>query len=151
MFFIRFVVIIVLLLSCSSEKVTLSPIYNSFSNETPQKPTRFPDRFNDKTGEVFYASELLSHISTFPKFQNTALNDEVIHLKHNIKEYVYAVQSYNLTKQEKSLYNIEKSYKKIQRLRKYLNKNDDEIINRYLVRIKSNISQLQTLKQDSAK
>lgn len=137
-------------MSCSSEKITLSPVYESLS-EKNDTSKRFPDTFTDKTGQVFYASELSSHISTFPKFKNTSLNKEVSVLKYNIKEYIYAVQAYNLVGQETALNNIEKSYRKIQGLRRYLNKTDDEVINRYLVRIKSNISQLESLKKDSIK
>ncbi|WOC51393.1 hypothetical protein BPO_0746 [Bergeyella porcorum] len=117
---------------------------------TTQSPA-LSNKFKNKTTEVFYASELLSQISTFPKFQNSDLNQEVSLLKNNISEYVYAVQNHNLIRQEEYLYRIEKSYKKIQSIRKTLSPKDDEIINRHLVRIKSNLYQLQSIKRDSLK
>ncbi len=141
-----------LLSSCSTEKISVSPISENLNNSKSQiNINTFPGRFNNKTGTDFYSSELSNQISTFPKFENSALNQEVSQLKFYVKEYVYAVQAYNLVGQENSLFNIEKSYKKIQKLRKYLNTTDDEVINRYLVRIKSNISQLESLKKDSIK
>lgn len=135
------------LLSCSSEKVRLSPLQSSInaSSSSSAEEVRFPETFTEKTGKVFYASELSSHMSTIPKFRNSALNVEVNNLKFQVKEYVYAVGSYNLVGQERALAQVEKSYKKIQSLRKYLTPQDDEVINRYLVRIKSNIAQLEAL------
>lgn len=137
--------------SCSTEKLSLSPISQSIndSKAIPVNLNTFPGTFTAKTGIEFYSAELSNQISTFPRFQNSALNAEVSKLKFNVKEYVYAVQSFNIVGQESALFNIEKSYRKIQQLRKYLSTPEDEVINRYLVRIKSNISQLESLKKDT--
>lgn len=107
--------------------------------------------FQDKSGEVFYASELSTQITTFPKFQNSALNSEIANLKIYIKDYLGAVKDYNIIKQEEALHKYEKSYRKIQSLRKYLNKQDDEIINTYMVRIKNHVEKLNSIKSDSLK
>ena len=146
-----FLLIVFITVSCSSEKISLSPVYDNLSSSNSVSIKKFPDKFNEKTGQIFYTSELSSQISTFPKFENTALNKEVSKLKYHIKEYVYAIEAYNLVGQENSIGEIEKSYRKIQKLRKFLKPKDDDVINRYLVRIKSNITQLESIKKDTIK
>lgn len=145
------IIVVLALACCSSEKVTLSPVYESLASSKGSASGYTPRAFTEKTGQVFYAGELTSLVSSFPKFENSALNKEVKALKYHVKEYVYAVESYNLVGQETAMRNIEKSYKKIQKLRKYLSVNDDEVVNRYLVRMKSNLSQLEAHAQDSLK
>ena len=66
-------------------------------------------------------------------------------VKKSVKNYVYALEEYNIEARKQALFEIERSYKKIQRLRKYLSKDDNNLINRYLVRVKSNITKLETL------
>jgi len=105
--------------------------------------------FQDQTDAVFYSSELTNAMSTFPKLQNTAVNLEVARLKKGVRNYVYALQQYNIDARKDALDDVEKSYKKIQRLRKFLNKDDDDVINRYLVRIKSNITKLEALNKQN--
>ena len=88
-------------------------------------------------------------MSTFPKFKNSAVNDEVAVLKKYIKDYVYALQVYNIDEKAQALDRVERSYKKIQKLRNFLNSDDDNVINRYLVRIKSNIAKLESINNSS--
>lgn len=146
--FLKLLIFAILLSACSSEKITLSPVQESLvSGSSIAVEKKFPQNFNQTTGRVFYASQLSSHIATFPKFKNSALNQEVATLKFHVKEYVYATESFNIVGQKSALGNLEKSYKKIQNLRKYLTVEDDEVINRYLVRIKSNVAQLQSLSE----
>ena len=139
------------MISCSTEKLSLSPLYDSFNNESNKKVVNLPAEFKNKSSELFYASELSNQVSSFPLFKNKLVNEEVNKLKYNIKDYIYAVQEYNLVGRENALNNIEKSYKKIQKLRKNLSADDNDVINRYLVRIKSNISQLEASKTAAAK
>lgn len=134
-----------MMISCTTEKVSLSPSLNDFPGINTKKIVNLPANFKNKSSELFYASELSNLVSSFPTFSNTTLNKEVNKLKFYIKDYVYALQEYNVTGRENALNNIEKSYKKIQNLRRFLNTDDNEVINRYLVRIKSNISQLKAV------
>ena len=90
------------------------------------------------------APEITNLIATFPRFNNTAVDKEVFLLKEQLQNYLYAYEAYNLEGKNRALKNIEKRYKKIQQLRKFLNTDDDEVINRYLVRIKTNISTLES-------
>lgn len=143
--YIKIAVLGIVLASCSSEKVNLSPVYESYAS-TDYTPVNFPDRFSGKTVQNFYASELVNQMSTFPNFRNSAVNSEVGILKQQVREYVFAMQEYNNPGRQKALQRVEDSYKKIQKLRKFLNYDEDQVINRYLVRIKSNISQLEAAK-----
>lgn len=145
--FFYLAVSLLVMLSCSTEKIGLSPVTDNISNA----PIPYNRNFKEQTDDIFYASELTNLISTFPKFSNTALNEEVGILKTSVRSYVYAQQKYNIDAKEKNLYKIEKSYRKIQRLRKFLNKDEDDVLNRYLVRIKSNINKLESLNKNGQK
>lgn len=151
-FFVVLTLLLFSLLSCSSENTALSPLQNSVNSAGSSPEVKNPaQNFQKKSGKIFYASELSSQMSTIPQFNNSALNQEVNNLKFHVKEYVYAVGSYNLVGQNRALAEVEKSYKKIQKLRRFLNPSDNEVINRYLVRIKSNISQLEELSKNDRK
>jgi hypothetical protein len=99
---------------------------------------------------VLYSSEITNLISSFPKFRNDAVNLEVKNLKSHLRDYVDAMKNFNQFETAKSYARFERSYKKLQKLRKFLNKDEDEVLNRYLVRIKINMNHLQTnLPKDS--
>ena len=86
------------------------------------------------------ASEISNLISTFPTFKSNSINEEVTNLKYSLQNYLYAIESNNIAGRNRSIKSFEKSYKKIQKLRSGLGKDDDEVLNRYLVRLKTNIS-----------
>jgi hypothetical protein len=125
--------------SCATEKLNLSPLSNTFSSDAKS------DSENSKSisiniTENVNASEITNLISTFPKLSNTAVNDEVSTLKYTLQNYLYAIAAGNNSGKNKTIRNLEKSYKNIQKLRKYLKKDEDEVLNRYLVRLKTNIT-----------
>lgn len=134
-----YILLLLLTLSCSTEKINLSPIGDSVS-----EPTKIENTYTlaQKKNLIFYSSQLTNLIASFPKFKNDAVSKEVLHLKYYIKDYIGAMEESNTAGLNKSQKNFEKSYKHIQNLRKYLNKEDDEVLNRYLVRIKINMSLL---------
>lgn len=141
--FIYLLIILLSLASCSTEKITFSPVggnANALSDGAVHNRN-----FKEKSDIVFYSSELTNQMSTIPKFKNSAVNEEVSLLKRYVKDYVYSLQVYNIDDKAKALDRLERSYKKIQKLRSFLNPDDDDIINRYLVRIKSNIAKLESL------
>jgi len=92
---------------------------------------------------IVYASSISNLVSTFPKFRNDAVNREVGTLKNSLTDYLTAIRNFNLSDKHKSLENFEKAYKKIQKLRKFLISDDDEVLNRYMVKIKTNINLLE--------
>ena len=124
----------------------MSPVGDSISTDNKNSGISY----TDKKSQIIYSSEITNLISTFPKFKNDAVNAEVINLKYHLKDYVNAMEAYNINGLNKAQRQFQKSYKKIQNLRKYLNPDDDQVLNRYLVRIKTNMSLLESnLQKDS--
>lgn len=95
---------------------------------------------------IKYTAELTNTTSSFPKFSDEDVNKEISRLKFNVSEYVYAVKEFNRTGKEKAFYNYENSYKKIQRLRNRLSPDEQNILNRFMVNIKTNITLVESLK-----
>ena len=144
-----FGVLLILTTSCATEKLNFSPLSNNFYSEAKGSDS---DRGTKKSIDInvkenVNASEISNLISTFPTFKNTALNNEVTSLKYSLQNYLYAIDANNLSGKNRAIKSFEKSYKKIQKLRQQLNKDDNEVLNRYLVRLKTNI----TVIEDSLK
>ncbi|SEF92313.1 hypothetical protein SAMN05421847_1045 [Halpernia humi] len=130
----------ILVTSCSTEKINLSPISDSIVNDMSSTGD-----VGVKSEAVTYQSELTNLMSTFPKFRNTAVNREVQQLKTSITSYISADLRKDKKAQKSAYKDFSDSYKKIQKLRKYMNADEDEVLNRYLVRIKTNINLLESL------
>ena len=131
-----------LLSSCATDKFTPSPVSGSpFSGNSAGS---LEERFGANLKQNIHAAEITNLIANFPRFTNDAVNREVSVLKAYLQEYIYAYDDYNLTAKKKAHRNVEKCYRKIQNLRKYLNKDEDVVLNRYLTRIKTNITILET-------
>ena len=144
---LSFVLLLLLLSSCSVEKMNLSPIGD---NASQLSESAIPYSFDEKKILIVHSSEITNLISTFPKLRNDAVNAEVSNLKFHLKEYIIAMKSYNLILMDSSHRKFEKSYRKLQNLRKYLNRDDDEVLNRYLVRIKTSMTLINNnIPQDS--
>ncbi|SDQ31358.1 hypothetical protein SAMN05421664_1098 [Chryseobacterium soldanellicola] len=140
--------VLLLTTSCATEKLNFSPLSNSFYSEAKGSDSdRAKKSIDINVKENVNASEISNLISTFPTFKNTDLNNEVTALKYSLQNYLYAIDANNLSGKNKAIKSFEKSYKKIQKLRQQLNKDDDEVLNRYLVRLKTNI----TVIEDSLK
>lgn len=137
-----FGVLLIIISSCATEKLNLSPLSNNFYSDTKGSASGKETKksFDINIKENMNASEISNLISTFPTFKNTSLNDEVSSLKYSLQNYLYAIDANNSTGKNRAIKSFEKSYKKIQKLRQHLDKDDDEVLNRYLVRLKTNIS-----------
>lgn len=137
-----FLGIFIIISSCASEKPNFSPLSNSFYSETKGSDSDRGDKnsIDINIKENVNASEISNLISTFPQFKNSSLNEEITTLKYSLQNYLYAIDANNLNGKKKAINNYEKSYKKIQKLRQSLNPDDNEVLNRYLVRLKTNIS-----------
>lgn len=133
--------LLLLITSCSAEKINLSPVSRSLTESSDISSYKVSDRKD----LIVYSSEITNLISSFPKFKNDAVNSEVKILKSSLTEYIDAMETYNMTALFQSQRKFEKSYRKLQKLRKFLNSDEDGVLSRYLVRIKTNISQLDNL------
>jgi len=134
--------VLIIITSCATEKLNLSPLSNNFYSETKGSDS---DRGSKKSFDInikenVNASEISNLISTFPKFKNDGLNEEITSLKYSLQNYLYAIDANNLNGKNRAIKSFEKSYKKIQKLRQNIDKDDNEVLNRYLVRLKTNIS-----------
>ncbi len=132
-----YILLLLLAVSCSAEKINLSPIGTMSSSSEIYS-------YRERKNLIVYSSEISNLITSFPKFKNDAVNEEVGKLKYYLKDYIGAMEAYNMNGLNTSQRNFEKSYKKLQKLRKYLNKDDDQVLNRYLVRIKTNMTFLES-------
>ena len=136
-----FGLLILTITSCATEKPNVSPLSSGFYSEAKKgEAEAATNSFSINIDENVNAAEISNLISSFPKFKNSAVNEEVNSLKYTLQNYLYAIDSGNISGKEKTLKNLEKSYKKIQKLRKYLNRDDDAVMNRYLVRLKTNVT-----------
>lgn len=136
-----FLGILLTITSCATEKLNMSPLSGSFSSDAKSESDEKSISIN--ITENVNASEITNLISTFPKFSNTAVNVEVTNLKYILQNYLYAIESGNMSGKNITIRKLEKSYKSIQKLRKYLKKDEDEVLNRYLVRLKTNVTIIQ--------
>ncbi|MCU7614106.1 hypothetical protein N0B16_06620 [Chryseobacterium sp. GMJ5] len=134
------ILLITIASSCASEKPNVSPLSNIFSGDKKADDSDSKKNATINITENVNASEITNLIASFPKFKNSAVNDEVTVLKYSLQNYLYAIDSGNIPGKDKTIKDMEKSYKNIQKLRKYLTKDDDEVLNRYLVRLKTNIT-----------
>lgn len=145
--FIIGVLVLFVSVSCSVEKVNLSPIGSSLSGGGSSANEI---KYGIKKEMIIYSSEITNLVATFPKFRNDAVNAEVKNLKFHLKDYIGSMEAFNMNGLNMSKRQYEKSYKKIQNLRKYLSHDDDMVLNRYLVRIKTNMTLLENnLPKDS--
>lgn len=129
---------LLLLTSCSVEKVNLSPLSNSFSSYSTQ--TSFSEQTYKSMERVNYLSEITNTLTEFPVFKNQKLNAEIYKMKLHISDYIYSIKQNNSAEQTKAYNNYTNSYKTIQTLKTGLPKDDLELLNRYLAKIKTNIS-----------
>lgn len=130
--------LILILPSCSTESSILSD--NSLGLDFTSGVTR-----SISPEKIAYASTISNLVSTFPKFRNDALNSEIVGLKKNLSDYLNALQVYESTDRTVAIKHFEQNYKKIQKLRKFLNPDDDQLLNRYLVKIKTNVNLLEAI------
>lgn len=129
--------------SCATEKPNFSPLSTSFYSETKTSDSEKGKSIDINIKGNVNASEISNLIATFPQFKNTALNNEITKLKYSLQNYLYAIDAGNVNGKNKAIKDFEKSYKKVQKLRPNLTNDDDEILNRYLVRLKTNVSAIE--------
>ncbi|KQS93649.1 hypothetical protein [Chryseobacterium sp. Leaf394] len=133
------VLIIIVFGSCATEKGNTSPVAAGITD----KKVNNGEDFSVKISENANAAEISNLLSTFPVFSKKDVNEEVSALKFSLQNYLYAIDAGNMKAKDKQLKGMQKSYRKIQKLRKSLTTDEDNILNRYLVRIKTNVAVLE--------
>lgn len=133
----------IILSSCASEKYGTSPVSAALS-DSESSSVSLQQLYGDTMKDNINASEITNLIATFPKFRNDGVNKEILILKLALQNYLYSYEAFNLQGKKRALHEFEKSYKKIQKLRTYLDPDEDNVLNRYLVRIKTNMAVLES-------
>lgn len=128
--------------SCTAEKINLSPITSTLSDGF--NGVSGTSTYSERADQINYSSEITNLVSSLPKFTNDAVNKEASKLKFYLKDYVGGMEAYNLSSMDKAYRNYQKSYKNLQKLKPYLNKDEADVLNRYLVRIKTNMNVLES-------
>ena len=136
---------LLIFVSCNTEKINLSPVSGNYNDLTGEKYKN--TTFTDRADQINYASEITNLLSSLPKFTNDAVNAEAIKLKFYLKDYIGGMEAYNLHGMEKAYKNYQRSYKKLQKLKSFLNPDEADVLNRYLVRIKTNMNILEDTQQ----
>ena len=132
--------------ACATEKNNLSPTTALIANISEKTPEDVVKNISDNLDLIKYSSDITNAFSSCSSFSQKTVNEEFSNLKFYITEYLYAVKEHNTVGKEKALYNYEKSYKKIQKLKNNLNEDEQETLNRFLVNIKTNITLIESLK-----
>lgn len=131
--------------SCSVEKVNLSPTTQTLSNISISTPENVFKEIKKDANFIKYSSEITNSFSSVTYFSTKEVNKEIYELKFFISEYIYATQEHNTIGKENAFYNYEKSYKKLQKFKNKLPVEEQEILNRFLVNIKTNISLISSI------
>lgn len=131
-------------MSCSVEKVNLSPTTPLLTTQNVSAKS-FSKDINDNIDFIKYSSEITNTLSLYDDFSNKEVNKTFSDLKFNITEYLYAIREHNTVGREKAFYNYEMSYKKIQKQKTRLSDDNQEILNRILVNIKTNLNLIESL------
>ena len=95
--------------------------------------------------KVKYVSDLTNIITVFPKFKNSAINNEIKSLKASLQSFIYATTGKKPKEKREAYRDYVKSFKTLQNLKKYMNPDEVELLDRYLARIKSNMNSLEYL------
>lgn len=129
--------------SCSVEKVNLSPLSNSFTSYSLS--SNLVENSSKSFDKVNYLSEITNTLSEFPSFSVQNLNAEIYKMKLYISDYIYAIKQNDNANKTKAYKNFTTTYKNIQNLKSNLTPEEIELLNRYLVKIKTNISLIDSI------
>ncbi len=129
--------------SCTAENVNISPATTNISAALNSTSKTSVTSYSDRIDDIGYASEITNLCASLPKFSNKKVNSELGIFKYTLKEYIGALQAHNKIGMKRAYRDYEKAYKKLQTLKTQLNADEAYLLNRYLVLIKTNMSNLQ--------
>lgn len=134
-----------LAVSCSVEKVNLSPTTSLLAITKNTSTQSISKDINNNVDFIKYSSEITNTLSLRNDFSNKEINKTFADLKFNITEYIYAIKEHNTMGKEKAYYNYENCYKKLQKQKSKLTPENQEILNRILVNVKTNLNLISAL------
>lgn len=127
--------------SCNAENVSFPSINSQLNSNTALSIDA--NSYSDRVDIIGYASEITNASSSLQSFSNKKINDELQRLKFYLKDYIGAIEAQNATGKQRAYQSYEKSYKKIQGLKANIKGDEAEVLNRYLVLVKTNMSNLE--------
>jgi len=150
--YIGFVIISNLLnISCSAE--TLNPVYRAdndqMQNSLAGEHKSLERNYNKKipAEKVKYISDISEIISFFPNFHSHDIDTEIRELRVALQYYIYSTIDGDNNRKKNSYKDYAKSYNQLQKLKEQLDRDEDvELINQYLIRIKTSVNSLEYLK-----
>lgn len=136
---ILFILLSVIIVSCSAEKI-------AFFSETNSKQNLidFQKDVSLNVNKVNYMSELSDVVSYIPEFKNEKINEALEKTKFDITDYIYAIREYNRVGEERSFDRLQSDFKKLTKFKNLMSEDEYEVLMRYLVKVKSNISLLKS-------
>lgn len=146
---IGLVLILFLLMSCAVEKPNLSPLSNNFSSFS--NVNSITGNYYQSLEKVNYAAELTNILSEFPVFKNSKLNAEIYKLKLSITDYIYSVKQENVLEKSNAYKKYRDAFKNIQTLKLQLPKDQLELLNRFLAKVKTNMSLIDSINSTETK
>ena len=142
--FISLFFALILWTSCSVEKLNLSPLANSFSNTNSVYSAS--SKTSESINTINYASELSNLLSEFPIFSNKTMNSEIYKLKLYITDYLYAIKQKDVISKNDAYELYKKTFVNIQKLKDKLPEDEQELLNRFMAKVKTNITLIESEK-----
>ena len=122
---------------------------NGFTNSYTTK--EFSEDAEKNVELIKYTAELTNTTAEIPTFKNEALNNEVSILKQNVEQYVNAIKLKNKIAKKNAYKNYQTTYKKIQVTKNQASPEEQELLNRFLVKIKTDIALIDTFNSENTK
>lgn len=135
---------LVLWTSCSVEKINLSPLANSFSGYSSS--SNFAEKANQSVNTINYTSELSNLLAEFPVFSSKNLNSEIYRLRLCITDYIFAIKQRDVIGKNDAYELYKKTYINIQKLKTKLPDDELELLNRFMAKVKTNITLIESEK-----
>lgn len=142
--FISLFFALILWTSCSVEKLNLSPLANSFSNINSVYSAS--SKTSESINTINYTSELSNLLSEFPIFSNKTMNSEIYKLKLHITDYLYAIKQKDVISKNDAYELYKKTFVNIQKLKDKLPEDELELLNRFMAKVKTNITLIESEK-----
>lgn len=136
---ILLILLSMIIVSCSTEKIAFLSEIGSKQNLID-----FQKDISQNINKVNYMSELSDIVSYMPEFKNEKINKVIEKTKFDITDYVYAIREYNRVGEERSFDRLQSDFKKLTKFKNLMSEDEYEVLMRYLVKIKSNISLLKS-------
>ena len=133
--------------SCSVEKENLSPTTSIFDEIQSYTPKNIQQEIENQSNFILYSSEITNSFKAVKNLSYPIINSEISNLQFYITEFIYATQASHIDK-EKAFSKYEKAYKKVQKLKNKLPDEEQQRLNQFLVKVKTNMSLIETIKDN---